>query len=950
MGKDAFLDIAVKGIGGRAELLHEPQPIFKEIPKCPLQNGATTPVATVEKISTEHALKGELARIKALYQPYLKNYAPVLTPVNKRVTIQDFVLNGDTKVTLPHYSGPLGYAEFVYESTFQVEEDYSGRSVYFCCGGADYEAAVLVNGRFVGRHEGFFSPFEFEITNLIHPGENTLQIVLRNDLVYGGYGHHELLEGDKLYAATGLGWDDPNHGWHHCPPGIGLYKDVAIEYRSKLHIHDLFVRPIPSEERAEAWIEVENTEYSRKNVSFLLSVYGQNFQETVFEKELFTPETIYMVGMGDSLTEAEVKDIIGKALDIPAQKGTNLYKFSFPIKNAKLWNTETPYLYQIQVVLLYQNEISDVRAKQFGMREFTQNTDSIPKGMLYLNGKKIKLRGANTMGFDQMDVLRGDLNQLIDDILLAKIAHMNFWRIAQRPVQDEVYDYCDKLGLLLQVDLPLFGCMRRTKVAEGIRQAEEMERLIRSHPSCIMISYINEAFPNARNEPHRHLERDHLERFFTACNDIVHLNNPDRVIKHIDGDYDPPTEGMPDNHCYPTWYNGHGIDIGKLHKGYWMQVKPDWYYGCGEYGTEGLECVEVMRKYYPKEWLTEPFDPGNIKFAQTKELSPFFYDPQDTMEDWVRESQAHQALATKLMTEAFRRDRRMISFALFHFIDTWPAGWMKSVMDCDRHPKEAYFTYKNALEPVLVSLRTDRFTYFAGEEVSIEAIVCNDTELGGDGFIMRYELYCGNTMLMHSEAQVSLGNCEVTAASDVRFAIPEVNDREVFTLKAILLDAEGKAITYSTQNIEIFADLPLLSCDRVELITDLEAGEHEIAGVKVCVKECGMLPLHFVSRKTGHEIVKDFLPKDFSYWYNQKEDRITPILYKTFTAEGFTPVLLSSNKNAKEEWTEAMACGIRMYQGKLYVICLADLRVENPIAKRFLRNVHSYAQDSTTLT
>ena len=44
------------------------------------------------------------------------------------------------------------------------------------------------------------------------------------------------------------------------------------------------------------------------------------------------------------------------------------------------------------------------------------------------------------MGFEQQDVMRGDDAQLIDDILLAKLCHMNFWRITQRPVQQKVYD------------------------------------------------------------------------------------------------------------------------------------------------------------------------------------------------------------------------------------------------------------------------------------------------------------------------------------------------------------------------------------------------------------------------------------------------------------------------------------------------------------------------------
>lgn len=53
--------------------------------------------------------------------------------------------------------------------------------------------------------------------------------------------------------------------------------------------------------------------------------------------------------------------------------------------------------------------------------------------MFYLNGRSIRLRGANTMGFEQQDVLRGDLPQLIDDILLAKLCNMNFLRLTQRP-------------------------------------------------------------------------------------------------------------------------------------------------------------------------------------------------------------------------------------------------------------------------------------------------------------------------------------------------------------------------------------------------------------------------------------------------------------------------------------------------------------------------------------
>ena len=66
---------------------------------------------------------------------------------------------------------------------------------------------------------------------------------------------------------------------------------------------------------------------------------------------------------------------------------------------------------------------------------------------------------------------------------------------------------------------------------------------------------------------------------------------------------------------------------------------------------------------------------------------------------------------------------------------------------------------------------------------------------------------------------------------------------------------------------------------------------------------------------------------------------ITPILYATFTADGFTPILTSGNMDANGDWGKVLACAVKEYEGKKYVICQVDLRCENPVAKRFLKNI-----------
>ena len=393
------------------------------------------------------------------------------------------------------------------------------------------------------------------------------------------------------------------------------------------------------------------------------------------------------------------------------------------------------------------------------------------------------------------------------------------------------------------------------------------------------------------------------------------------------------------SYSYPMWYNGHGIDIGRLHRGYWLPVKPGWYYGCGEYGAEGLDSAEVMEECYPREWMREPFDPGRIVRSQTKSFSGFFYDTQEDMQGWISRSQRYQAFAARMMTEAFRRDDRMVSNAIHLFIDAWPSGWMKSIMDCKRIPKQAYFAYLDALAPLLVSLRTDRFAYTAGETIQIEAFLCNDTAKSG-AYTLAFELYNEqNKLIQTGRVPAHADACRAAYIASAEFPAETAQDREMLTLRAVLLDGNGDVVNDAEQKLTVFQDVTVVPNDNV-VILKLEPGVHTVAGETVTVKPCGMLPLHFVSRKTGYPAVAEFKEQDFSYWYDAKEDCITPLLDTTFTVEGFTPILLSNNMDEQGNWGPVLAAAEKLYEGKHYVICQLDLRQENPVAKRFLRNLY----------
>ena len=917
MADDLFALFAQKAEEREGGLV-TPEPIPHIRRACALKEGDFAPIPPKHSISTQEELNEELARLRAQYAPFLAELAPKAQTKRKVFDLREFTVDGEA-VTLPHYGGPSCPTVKRYQAEFTLP-DFKGQAVYFCCGGADYIAKIYVNGECVGIHEGFFAPFEYEITRYAQEGINQLEIVLENDYIFRGNDSEQgfsgnPIQGDKFYAATGIGYDDPKLGWHHCPPGIGLYHSVTIEIRNTLHIADVFIRPDLQNNSAEAWIEVENATYETKPVTFQLSLYGQNFEQTVFENKKIEPAFMEK--------------------PLPAKHGKQIYKIPLEIPDCKIWSGETPWLYQLQVTLMSGEEPCDLAASTFGMRSFTQDLASEPKGMFYLNGAPIRLRGANTMGFEQLDVLRRDYDQLVDDILLTKLCNMNFWRLTQRPVQKEVYDYCDKLGLLTQTDFPLFGVMRRNKSCEAIRQAEEMVRLVRNHPCNVMFSYINEPWANANKEPHRHMFREEREELFGIFDQILRYNHPDCVTKHADGDFDPPAvNSMPDVQCYTLWYNGGQQDFGLLHRGFGQSVAPGWYYGCGEYGAEGLDFPEVMKKYYPPEWIAEPFDPGKIIGAQSRDWHGCFIDTPETMEEWTAATQEHQAFAMKVMTEAYRRDPRMISTAVHLMIDAWPAGWMKAIMDFERRPKKAYFATRDAMAPLLVSLRTDRFFYYAGEEIGIETYICNDTDRVEQDARLVFELYDGEKMLRQGQIDAVYDPCTTTYAADACFTAPQVKERRELCLKAYLLDRNDAVVAQQELPFAVFPDVEISKNEQTVWITDLEIGTYTIAGEQVTVEKTPHGKHYFLSRKTGHPAVEGFAPKDFRMWYDQKLDRLAPIAVRCFKAEGFRPVLICNGS-----LDPRMVVGEKVYEGKRYIICLADLRMENPPAKHLYRNL-----------
>lgn len=812
-----------------------PEIYFKETKE---NGGMTAPWR--EKLTFEEQCDGfykDLEAMRIKYRPFLENHLPKLPGTARQVSIDHFEFRyldkGEVftkrndpdkdweKITVPDYRGPAdenGKWKAYYRCWFGADEitgkgsgipDGYRAVLAFQC--VDYIAKVYVNGNYVGGHEGLFAPFSFDVTDYLQE-TNELVVVCENDIPILGVG--PVLDGDKIYAATGPGWDDPITGWHHCPAGAGIFGKVTLECRPEIYIDDIFVRPDIDNDGVEIRLGLYNyTDEVKEGFALKLSLLPRNYE-------------------GDEIGRLETQiSYVGP--------GKNEYRYSMPVDNYRLWNMETPWLYGAQAVISKDGAIISARSGNFGMKKFVSDENSEPKGKFYLNNEPIVLRGANEMGHLQQCVMQGDFDQLIDDILIAKLCNMNYYRVTQRPVQEEIYDYFDMLGIMHQCDLPLFSFLRRPQFAEALRQTVEMEHLVRRHVSTCMVTFINEPMCIRRTEDpndkysrryeakgHRHLLRDELEAFFAAARKAVYVENPDRVIKNVEGDYDAPTaEGMPDFHSYTMWYTNHGEPIGRLMRGYLPPVKEGWMIGCGEYGAEGLDNENIIRNRYPKEWLQTDSQgkwyPDRIISAQTHSVQGDWYQEQDNISDWVRESQIHQARATKLMTDAYRRRGDVMNHSAIHLlIDAWPSGWMKTLLDCERQPKRAYFAYKEALVPFRVNLYTGRSCVYEDETVEVEAWLLNDTgksrnvrieaavwKEGEDQPYMSYELEAsseaagagcaGRIPVRFSGLDIKKGPCRVYVKAAVFQADGELLNEEAIALnvyKRPALDIKAHAV------------------------------------------------------------------------------------------------------------------------------------------------------------
>ena len=292
-----------------------------------------------------------------------------------------------------------------YQRSFTVSEAELAGAVLLHFGAVDYTAKVWINGSYVGRHDGGFTPFQFEVSRYLYPGGNVLTVKAEDDY------SREKPRGKQVWAK------DPTLCFYVNTTGI--WQSVWLEFTGKNYITD--IRITPDLDNGMAHFQIR----------------------ALREKDVKV-----------ALTIRKGQELLGKMV---VESGNRRAECSFGFEENGVrsvfdlyWTPENPNLLDVEVKLLSGDQVLDTVNTYFGMRKLHINGDRI-----YLNNSLLYQRLVLDQGYWPDGLMTAPSDDAIRaDVELAKAMGFNGARKHQKIEDPRYYYWADKLGLLVWGELP----------------------------------------------------------------------------------------------------------------------------------------------------------------------------------------------------------------------------------------------------------------------------------------------------------------------------------------------------------------------------------------------------------------------------------------------------------------------------------------------------------------
>ena len=335
-----------------------------------------------------------------------------------------------------------------YVRTFQVPDNWDGRRTLIHFGGIYSAAFVWLNGHYVGYTQGANNVAEFDLTDFLHKGENTLavQVFRWSD---GSY-----LECQDMFRMS------------------GIFRDVYLYNVPQLSIRDHY---FTTELR-------NNYQEATLNIALTFGSKGEPQEgKKIVEVSLYHPN-------GTLMDKATVEPVFYR-------HGTTECGMKFNLKQPKLWSAETPNLYTVHVV--QKDEMGNEEmafSDKVGFRSV-----EIRNSLVYINGKRVFFKGTNRHDTDPVYGRAVRTESMLRDVLLMKQNNINTVRTSHYPNAARMYAMFDYYGIYCvdEADLEDHANQSISDRKSWIPAFEDrIERMVmrdRNRASVIMWSLGNEA-------------------------------------------------------------------------------------------------------------------------------------------------------------------------------------------------------------------------------------------------------------------------------------------------------------------------------------------------------------------------------------------------------------------------------------------------------------------------
>lgn len=565
--------------------------------------------------------------------------------------------------------------------------------------GIDYKYQIRIGGQVLCEGEGMFSPVSVDVTAYTGKKEILEVLIYPSPKADDSNTRTQVIKSCK--SAACYGWD-----WHPRLISAGLWDEVS-----------LVIQDTPAIQNVEVSYTLNNTCDSCKIYTHAACTSACDIKLSLSEDKTVVLEKIF------PLTNME----------------TDL---SLTLPSPKLWQPVgygEQHLYTLTVSTLNEaGEPVDTYTRRLGFKRSKlvmnegswEKPDTFPKSRsdapatLEINGRRIFAKGSNWVN---AQVFPGEMSEAhYNELLtLVKDANMNILRIWGGGFinKESFYDLCDEKGIMIWQEFPL-ACNEypddEMYLAVLEKEATAIVKRLRTHPCLVLWCGGNELFNNWSKMTDQH----HALRLLNSICYQEDRNTPFIMTS--------PLTGMAHGH-YMNYDEVTGEEFITL----LVKAQNTAY---TEFGCPGAATPDYIKTFMSEEDYGA-FSPNNEIWlahhgfyawrkncwVRTPEVEYFFGGYQDK-EDIFKKSAFLQGMCYRSCFEEMRKQWPHCSMALnWCFNEPWPTVANNSLTAWPNIPRTAYYAVKQALRPVLASLRIDRHLWYAGEIFNGEIWILNDS-------------------------------------------------------------------------------------------------------------------------------------------------------------------------------------------------------------------------------